>query len=198
MYTENSMREMGERKRDARWERSRRKIVRALLGILDREQYALTVRPSRVYRAAKVGRSTFRRHYRVVNEILEQEDAVLMKKFDKILNGVDSDMVMWRKVLILMAKNREVLLVRLRQRDDRVFRTMIEKINRQRDFGWQRYDVGVRSEIFEMFYSEAVGTINIWVKKKMSIEMVPKIARRLEHLATTADKRWRQVVTDEF
>ena len=65
-------------------------------------------------------------------------------------------------------------------------------------FGWQRYDVRVRGEIFEMFYSEAVGTLNIWVKKKMNIEMVPKLARRLEYLATTADKRWRQVVTDEF
>ena len=192
------MEKMGERRRDARWERSREKIVRALLGILDKEQYALTVRPSRLYREAKVGRSTFKRHYRAVSEILEQEDAALMKKFDKILSETDGDMVMWRKALILMAKNRDVLLVRLRQRDDRIVRVMLDKINRQRDFGWQRYDTKMRNEIFEMFYAEAVGTLNIWVKKKMSIEMVPKMARRLEYLATTADKRWRRVVTDEF
>ena len=173
---------------DLRYRKREKRIFGALIRIVKREEYAMTVRPSRVYREAGVSRSTFRRHYRQVGEILEKKDKELLREFKKVASG---DLkTAWRKTLIFIVKNREVFEMKFVKTDDRLLRKMVEYLDKKLNFGWMRYGVRTRSRIFEMFYAEVVGVMNIWVKEGMKIEDIERMAVELAHLATTADKRW--------
>ena len=183
-------------KNDLRYQKREKKIFGALIRIVKKEEYAMTVRPSRVYREAGVSRSTFRRHYREVGEILEKKDEELLREFRSITGG---DLkTAWRKTLIFIAKNREVFEMKFAKTDDRLLRRMVEWLDRKLGFGWGRYGARVRLRIFEMFYAEVVGVMNIWAKEGMKIEGIEKMATELAHLTTTADKRWGSVVTERF
>lgn len=181
--------------RDLRYQKRERAILRALVKIVKNEDYALTIRPSRVYQEARVARSTFRRHYREVGEIFAKKDRDVLGEFRNIIKDKDLKSA-WRKTLIFIAKNREIFELKFVQTDDRLLRRMVEYMEEKMDFGWERYEMRVRLRIFEMFYAEVVGILNIWAKDGMKVDRIEMVAKELVYLTRVADKKWGSVVSN--
>ena len=180
---------------DLRYRKREKAIVEALVKIVKDEDYALTVRPSRVYREARVSRSTFRRHYREVGEVFRRKDGELLREFKRSIKD-DELKTAWRKTLIFIVKNREIFELKFVQADDRLLRKMVEYMEKRMDFGWAKYGTKIKGKVFEMFYAEVVGVLSIWEKEGMKIERIESAVRELAHLTKTADKRWGSVVNN--
>lgn len=179
---------------DARAKRTKSNLWRALAQILRGKKYCVNVKASKVYRLANVSRATFRRHYKDVDDILEQKDTEMLTAFDRMkFEGLDLINV-WQRVLFFMMRYRDVFLLQFQEGDDRFLRELIEKVYNCVDFGWGNYSSELLGRIFEVYYCEVVGILRLWARDGMPSKDLSRVARQLEYLTETADKRWVGVV----
>lgn len=181
------------KKEDARVRRSRKLILKTLTELVRKRTYGLAIKPSKIYREASVSRATFSRHYKTVDEIFEQKDQELRELFDEINFAELTIERVWQKILIFMWQNRDVFTLKMERSDDRMFRELVERSHKHVKLAWNRYEKRIFEQIFEFYYYEALGIVNLWFKKGMSNREVERIAARLARLARIADKLWLRV-----
>lgn len=185
---------MANRVDDARFRKNQKALFTALIKISNNNHYDFDVRPNTVYRLAKVSRSTFRRHYRKVSRIFEDEDEKLINRFAELnFKNLTFEQI-WYKVLLFILKNREFFLMKINKGDDRLIVAMMRCLYGKTDFGWGNYDTITLDRILTMCTSEVFALLKIWADNELLIDQMNWYAVRFAQVVETADKRWGSLV----
>ena len=158
--------------------------------MVSEDDYNLSIQSSELCVRANKGRATFFRQYRQVGDIFKLKDLELIEEFSTMkFSGLTQTMV-WSRVLIFIAKNREVFDFKFRYDRDKVFRRMIVEIRDEIAPGLKRYDERLANKLFEMLYFEVRGIVKIWIRDGAKVDAVDRVVQRLVYAANNVNRNW--------
>lgn len=177
--------------------RSRDSLYKALISMVSEDDYNLSIQSTELCARANKGRATFFRQYRQVGDIFRFKDEELITSFKALdFTGLTQKMI-WRRVLVFIAKNREVFTFKFRYDRDRVFRRMIVDIRDDIAPNLNRYDSELADRLFEILYFEVRGIVKIWVRKGVDVNCIDKVVRCLVHAADNVNRNWGTIFAAE-
>lgn len=170
--------------------RSRDSLYIALAAMISEDDYNLSIQTTELCARANKGRTTFFRQYRQVGDIFKLKDEELMENFSRIDFAGLSQKMVWRRILLFIAQNREIFTFKFRYDRDKVFRKMIVSIRDDIAPALTKYESELADKLFEMLYFEVRGIIKIWVRKGAKTESIHKVARYLNHASNNVIRNW--------
>lgn len=176
--------------------RSRDSLYLALVAMIREDGYNLSIQSSELCARANKSRATFFRQYRQVGDIFKLKDEELMANFNKLDFTGLTKKVVWRRILLFIAQNREVFTFKFRYDRDKVFRKMILSVRGEIAPDLVCYEPELADKLFEMLYFEVRGIVKIWVRKGAKTESINRVARYLNHAANNVSKNWGAVFAD--
>ncbi|MDO4760047.1 MAG: hypothetical protein Q4A33_01955 [Candidatus Saccharibacteria bacterium] len=183
------------KKPSTRVARSRDSLYLALAAMVSEDDYNLSIQTTELCARANKGRTTFFRQYRQVGDIFKLKDEELLVSFNKIDFTELSQKILWRQILLFIAKNREIFIFKFRYDRDRVFRKMIVGLRDEIAPVLKEYEPEVADKLFEILYFEVRGIIKLWVRKGAKAENINRVAKYLAHAANNISKNWGDIFT---
>lgn len=176
-------------KNDSRVRKNRESFFWAFAKVKEEKKPDDTIRMVDVYRTANKSRATFRRHFRNVGDMIEQKEAEMMEEFERV-NLTGPDELVWRRILIFIAKNRKFFEYEFSQDGSRFVRKMLEKYRQGTGKIFVRYEAKLNQRLVEMSDHEMYCFLKFWVMDGANINEIKKVTERIKYIEYTIDKRW--------
>lgn len=176
---------------DARYEKTEAAIFDGLVKIITKNPRAISIRPSELAKKSGISASTFYRHYKTVDDILNKYEKRLLKKYRARFNyqklKASTPKQTFHQVLFFIFSNRKIFTAYLGRGDHRLLYLMLSELKPKI---YTAYNFPKNSaQIFDILFYEIYSLIEKWNQNGFTSVDLDRILSNIIHLVETSRQR---------
>lgn len=189
---------MSERQSDLRYQKSEQRLLQSLDQLL---QQGKMIKVCDLCRQAGVFESTFYRHYRNIQDLINQKEQQLMQRFDRVLARArrhHEDLAQLVKdTLIFIYQNRTDLRLLSHIDHDKIPLAIMSKLRPLTTTHWQPYAPQKLALIYSIYSHEVAAVLTTWGEEEdFATTRLARHKHDIIYLTETAIKRLKYLVAD--
>ncbi len=144
----------------------------------------------RIAKKANISRATFYRHHRTASSIPHDHEDFLFKTYliqmKSCLKKTDNLQIIFLRLLVFLANNREVITSLLRDGHKEIIKRMIDHLRPIICCGWHLADN--LDKAYDIYANEVLGVIEFWGKQDFAITNLGNVLNEILYLTKTASE----------
>lgn len=172
---------------DRRYQDTERKLVQALIKILQNQKHATI---DLLCRQAGVVKSTFYRHHRTIQELIKARENLILKRLARTKLKTIED------TAVFIYLNRQDFRLTIESGDVEFIKQLLTILRPILTPNWRRYSSKIDDALFEIFKYEILGDLSLWSHESFSRDTIRRHIRTVTYLSNTARLRLTPALQD--
>ena len=176
---------------DARYQKTEQAILYALTKILSTKPHTFNLRPTDLARKSGITLSTFYRHYKNINEILDRQERRIMKRYRILINRLRPKHLTlkqtFRHVLIFIISHQEFFSLALSHHNRRLIYLMFCEI--KPEICTNCHFPKNCTKMFNICFNEFYGLLEKWHQNHLPVSELEQVLTDIVYLIESSRTR---------